>query len=356
MAGHNSPNPEQPDTLDTALMRWYQAGIITGPQAEAIRALESGTRPSHLPVNARTVITPSMLLTWIGGFLVVVASIVFVGLGWGDMGKAQQFFWGMLAVLVPWGAAYFLRRTGRPLAEAASLVLTALGTLAIVLFGYTFYRLVGWWPEHPDDPASQDRTNELMMSSQVVAAVVAAVFAFRLRAPWMLLIAGGLGWIAWISGVDLWVPRNEFEDPPMWIMALYGVILVTLGLAVSRMGLRQHAFYLFLVGLAATFILLGIDSFDDVLGPTGLTFLALAIAAIVLSMWIEFRVFLVFGAIGLYGWVSALVIDAFGGSRPVAFGLIVLGVVIVMTGLAWQRWFQGRFDRHGHNGMGAPAT
>ena len=171
----------------------------------------------------------------------------------------------------------------------------------------------------------------------------------------MLLLTGVLGWMAWLTFVDQWIPRAERTDPSMWIMSLYGVAFVVAGLVVDRLRMRPYALWLYLVGLTATFVFLGIDSFDDALGPTGLIFLALAIVAIVLSMAIDYQVFLLYGAIGLYGWVSALIIDAFGGSRTVAAILIALGVVIVLAGLAWQRWFADRIGHH-HDGGPAPAV
>jgi len=35
-----------------------------------------------------------------------------------------------------------------------------------------------------------------------------------------------------------------------------------------------------------------------------------------------------------------LIVETFGGSRPVAFALILLGAAIVALGLAWQRWLE----------------
>lgn len=358
MAGQINPSADTRASLDTALERWRTAGVITAEQANAIREMEADAPLAAPP--ARAGMTPSTLITYIGGVLVIVASIVFVALGWRDMGDVQRLFWGTLAVAVPWGVGLFLRRLGQPLPILIGSILVAAGTVAIMLFGYTLYKVLGWWPEpwnywDADAAANEDRVSQLMMTSQIVAAIVAAVFAFRLHVPWMLLLTGGMGWIAWTTAVDQWVPREELEDPALWVMALYGVAFVVAGLVVDRLRMRQYAFWLFLVGLTATFVFLGIDSFDDALGPIGLTFLALALVAIVLSMVIDYQIFLLFGALGLYGWVSALIIDAFGGSRTVAAILIALGIVIVVAGLAWQRWFADRIHHH-HDGDPAPAV
>lgn len=332
------------DALDAALARWRDAGVISVDQANAIRELEL-RRPGSLASTGRSAITPSMLVTWIGGFLVLVASAIFVALGWEGMGEVQRFIWAALAVAMPWAAAWYVRRSRQPLAETAGAALLAIGTVALVLFGYTFYHLVGLWPEDGMGALARERRENLLwLTSSAVVAMVAAIFAFRLRIPSMLLLTGFFGWLAWTDALDTWYLRDEFRDPEPWVMSMYGVVLVLIGFVVVRRGLRRHAFWLFLSGLTATFLFLGIDSLGEPLGITGLTFLALSAVAIVLSVRTVYRIFLIYGALGLYSWVSALIVETFGGSRLVAFGLIVLGAVIVAAGLAWQR----RSDRGHH--------
>jgi uncharacterized membrane protein len=138
-----------PPVLEAAIARWQQAGIITGQQVDAIREFEGKRAP--IPASSEPApeagITPSALITSIGGFLVLVASVVFVALGWEGMGKAQQLLWGVLAVAVPWGAAFYLRRTRHALAFHAGSMLVAIGTIAIMLLGYTLFRALGVWPD-----------------------------------------------------------------------------------------------------------------------------------------------------------------------------------------------------------------
>jgi hypothetical protein len=195
--------------------------------------------------------------------------------------------------------------------------------------------------------------DQLLLISQGVTAIVAAIFAFRLNIPSLLLVTGVFGAFAWSTGVDLLESRQGFDDPALWRMALFGVLLLLAGLAADRVGLRLHAFWLFFCGLTIAFVFFGADFIGNVLGLSGMTFLTLAIIAIALSMWSDYRIFLVYGALGLYVWVSALIIDTFGGSRPVAFALILLGAAIVLAGLAWQRWNQRRID--GRDSGTAPA-
>ncbi len=328
--------------LDSALVRWQQAELISANQAEQIRKLEH-TVPDVLPRE------PAQVLAWLGGFLAIVASAVFIGVDWSTMSGAQQTVWATIAIAGLWGLAWALRRSDDPLRVQASNLLVIVGTGVIMLLAYALYRLTGVWPEHPDWPGSTHKTNDLMGGAQAVAALVAAFWAFRLRVSWMLLPAGFVGWMAWISWMDHFgTPTTMETDRDILRLALYGVLLMIAGFAVRRLGWKHHATWLFVVGLTINLIMLGIRSFEDPMGLNGLVFLAMTLVAIALGITSDLRIFLIYGAVGLYGWLSALVIETFGGSRPVAFALVLLGVAIVAVSAVWQRLHTPDGITHSH--------
>lgn len=336
--------------LESALVRWRTADIITDDQATAIRNLEASLASPLRADESR--ITPTTILIYLGVFLVVVASVVFVALGWDDMGDIEQMIWGTTAVLLPWAAAYVLRRSSQPLAEHGANVLLVLGALALMLFTYTLANLLGWWPQQPHGyeytQAQLDREQQILLVGQLWCVAVTARFSLRYRSAWMLAVSGIVGLIAWTQILDLWWRTDETGEISPWKTAIYGTVLMGLGLVANHIGWRKHGFVLLLLGLIFTLFVYGIDDFDNPLGGSGLAFLAISMLAIVLSVYTEFRVFLIFGALGLYGWLSALVVKTFGGSRPVAFALILLGALIVVIGLAWQYWVGDWFRRRRH--------
>ena len=161
--------------LESALTKWQQAEVISAEQAGRIRELET-TATDVLPRE------PAQVLTWLGGFLALIASAVFIGVDWSNMGAAQQTMWAVLGIGVLWGIAWALRRKDELLRIQASNLLVIAGTLMIMLLAYTLYRLTGVWPEHPDRPSSQDTTTRLMGIAQAVSAIVATFWACKLRA------------------------------------------------------------------------------------------------------------------------------------------------------------------------------
>lgn len=325
--------------LESALARWRTADILTDDQVTAIRDMEASLAPPLRADESR--ITPTTILIYLGVFLVVIASVVFVSLGWDDMGDIERMIWGTAAVLLPWTTAYALRRSSQPLAEHGANVLLVLGALALMLFTYTLTNLLGWWPQRPLSGREYtqiqlDREQQILLVGQLLSVGVMSWFSLRYRSAWMLAVSGIVGLIAWTQILDLWWRADQTGEISPWKTAIYGIVLIGLGLVAHYLDWRQHGFVLLLLGLVFTLFIYGIDDFDNPLGASGLAFLVVSMLAIVLSIYTEFRVFLIFGALGLYGWLSALVVKTFGGSRPVAFALVLLGALIVVIGLVWQ--------------------
>jgi hypothetical protein len=61
------------------------------------------------------------------------------------------------------------------------------------------------------------------------------------------------------------------------------------------------------------------------------------IGVIVLSVWLQRKIFLVFGAIGTYGWATYLVFETFDGALGILFGFAMVGLLIVLSGVGYRR-------------------
>jgi hypothetical protein len=72
----------------------------------------------------------------------------------------------------------------------------------------------------------------------------------------------------------------------------------------------------------------------------GLQFLAIYLGFVVASVWLQARVFLVFGALGCYAYVSKLAFDVFVGSLGFVFGLALVGLLILLSAVGYQRYVQ----------------
>lgn len=68
------------------------------------------------------------------------------------------------------------------------------------------------------------------------------------------------------------------------------------------------------------------------------------------SVWLQRPGFLVFGALGCYGYASYLAFETFSGSTGFPIALAVIGFLIVLTAVLFQRyvrtWLGARVGRY----------
>jgi len=346
---------DEPDhqRLEDAIARWRGAGIITSDQADKIldyereRDDETGSTEGGSTPDRRASLQLGSIISYIGGFLILFALTIFIGLGWEEMSRGTQFFWALLAVGGLWGVGVALRRF--PSARLGGNLLVFAGTGALPLLVYTFQRLVGWWPGDSDLEYEDfhDRVLAVWIVMELVSMAGALALARLIRFPLLMLLVGFWGWYLamdlarWVRGDD----HDFWSDDHHWVGFVVGLLVVGAGLELARRRLRSYAFWLLLFGNMAWLAHLADLALDDEFGFTSLLFLLVSLAAIVLSVVTQFRVFLVFGALGLYAWVCYLVFDTFDDSSSVTLGLVLVGVFIVLTGIGYQKWLEPTLER-----------
>jgi hypothetical protein len=129
--------------------------------------------------------------------------------------------------------------------------------------------------------------------------------------------------------------------PAEWsVGTAVGLVMLAVGLWLQlRRGAPEWSFWFYLFGHVAVLGNLGALAFDD--GPAlGLIFLTVYLGFVVASVWLQARVFLVFGALGCYAYVSKLAFDVFAGSLGFVFGLALVGLLIVLSAVSYQRYVQ----------------
>ncbi len=339
--------------LAEGVARWRRAGIITSDQARQILDLERAEgaeivlAPGGEMPDRRRSLQLGAIMSYIGGFLILFALTVFIGLAWEEMSPGTQFFWALLAVGGLCGAGFLLRRFESARRGGNMLVFAAAGALPLLV--YTFQRLVGWWPGDAELAYEDfhDRVLAVWIVMELISMAGAIALAWLVRFPLMLLLAGFWGWYLsmdlarWVRGDD----HDFWNDDHHWIGVMVGLLIVGLGLELARRGLRSYAFWLILFGNLAGMAHLADIALDGDFGAAGLLFLAVSLVAIVASVVTQFRVFLVFGAFGLYAWVCYLVFDIFDDSSAVTVGLVLIGIFIVLTGIGYQKWLEPTLER-----------
>jgi hypothetical protein len=348
--------PPEPRFTWADLEQWADHGLIRPDQLTAIRAhvarVSGPTLPAAhartLDLTARPVSTerrPGLNLVTIayyfGAFMILLAYTFFLGLQWEDLGRGGQAVAACGTVAGLWLIGKLLRARGYPL--AGNLLIFA-GTGVTALAVYSVLRLAGLWPESAEAGVYRDFYRTIdgnWVILEVACIAVALVAAWWTRFPLLTLLIGFWGWYLSMDLTEAVTGHDDFAWGPVeWsVGAAVGLAMLAIGVWLQWRGAQEWSLWFYIFGHVAALGNLGALALDD--GPAlGLLFLAIYLGFVVASVWLQARVFLVFGALGCYAYVSKLAFDVFAGSLGFVFGLALVGLLIVLSAVGYQRYVQ----------------
>lgn len=318
--------------LDTAAAR----GLIEAEQAEGLWRFfqEQGRdRPS---------LQLSHLLYYLGGMMAIGAMTVFMTLGWETLGG-----WGILLiaglyiVLAVGLTEYLLQRGLRIPAGLTAALAVALVPLAV----YGLQMGLGFWPDEAVYRDYHDVISWRWILMELATLAAAAVAFWRYRLPFLLLpVAVTL----WYLSMDLvpflfdqqltWELRRDFS---LW----FGLGMLVLAFAVDlRLGRRpDYGFWLYLFGMLAFWFGLSLRESDS--EPAKFLYCMINLGLLLIGTALSRRVFVVFGGLGVAGYLGYLSYRVFADSLWFPVLLSFLGLLVIGLGILWQRHEQRLGER-----------
>lgn len=348
--------PTDPRFTWADLEHWTGLGLLRPEQLTAIREhldAEDDARPwpELVPPSPerRARFDLVTVAYYFGAFIILLAGTIFVGLQWEELGRAGQFAasWGAVAGL--WLLGAWLKRGGHWL--GGDLLIFA-GTGIVPLGVYTLLRAINLWPDSTDAASYQAfyRTIDaawLLLEVASIAITLAVIWLTRF--PLLTLLLAFWTWYLSMDLTELIAGHDDFAwGPTEWTVgALVGVAMLALGVWLQRRhGVHDWSRWFYLFGHVALLGNLAALALGDDALP-GVGFLAVYVGFVVASVWLQSRMFLVFGAIGCYAYVAKLAFDVFDRSLGFTLVLGIVGLLVVLATVAYERyvqpWLEQRF-------------
>lgn len=338
------------------LERWTGLGLLRPEQLTAIRAhlaAEGDGQPElALPPAGQEARARFDLVTvayYFGAFIILLAGTIFVGLQWEDLGRPGQLVASSGAVAGLWALGAWLRRGGHRL--GGDLLIFA-GTGVVPLGVYTLLRIVNLWPDSTDAASYQAfyRTiDAAWLLLEIASIVITLAVIWLTRFPLLSLLLAFWTWRLSMDLTELVAGHDDFAwGPTEWTVgALVGVAMLALGVWLQRRhGAQDWSRWFYLFGHVALLGNLAALALGDDALP-GVVFLAVYVGFVVASVWLQSRMFLVFGAIGCYAYVAKLAFAVFDRSLGFTLVLGIVGLLIVLATVAYERyvqpWLEPRF-------------
>lgn len=315
--------------------------IITDEQADQLWTFLSEQQPQSPSFNF------THILYYFGGLIAIGAMSLFMTLSWESLGG-----WGLLLISLVYAGAglwlteFFLRR--RNLKIPAGITATFVVVLTpLAVFG--FQAGMGWWSGGHEYRDYHRYIDWSWLFMELATLASGAVMLWRYRLPFLVMpVAVTL----WYMSMDLapFLFGGDYVSWELrrWVSLWFGLLIVLLAFWVDirNQSSRDFAFWFYIFGVTAFWVGLSLMESDNEWSK--LLYCLINIAMILTGAILRRRVFVVFGGLGVAGYLGYLAYDVFENSLLFPIALTLIGLAIVWSGILWQRHEQRVSDRLRH--------
>ncbi len=315
--------------LNSDLQSAVQKGIISSEQATQLSLHFQSLRPHQARFQGLHV------LYYFGGVLILASMSWFLTTAWSN---------GLAVMLISalFGLGYIV--VGNSLWRQENLKIPGglLITAAVALtpvFIYGFQVTTGLWiQETPSDYHSYHMWIKGSWFFMEVGTIIAALIALRFYR--FTFITFPLAFTLWYMSMDLFpliFGQDDFNYENRKIVSCVFGLIVLIGSYFVDKKYKDidFAFWTYLYGMLAFWG--GLSMMDSNSELNKLIYCLLNVGFIGLAVYLRRKVFLVFGFIGVFGYISHLAYKFFKDSYAFPIVLAVLGLVIVYAGIKYQK-------------------
>lgn len=312
--------------LDRAASR----GIISGGQADELwRALEeewSEEARFDLPHVAY----------YFGAIIVIAAMTWFMTLGFERFGGA-----GITAISLAYAAVFaafggWMWRRGSLRVPGGLLVAAAVCMAPLAVYG--IQEALGVWPS--EDPGMYRDYYQWIsggwFAMEVATVAAGAVALYFVRFPFL---AAPIAFTLWFMSMDVspLIFGEDFYDSsgPQWVSMAFGAAMLVGAFVIDRRTEEDYAFWGYLFGMFAFWG--GLSLFEGGSEVEWAVYGAINVGLMLLSVLLDRRVFIVFGAAGVLIYLGHLAWDLFEDSLLFPFVLSGVGLAVIALGVVYAR-------------------
>ena len=270
------------------------------------------------------------------------ALIVIGAMGW-FMNKAWEQFGGPGIFIIASCYAICFILAGRTLWNQNSHIpgglLFTMAVCMVPLATYGIERWTGFWPEH--DPREYANFHPYINGSWLImetTTIIAGLVALR---SWRFpFLTAPIAYALWYMSMDLvdMLGNHQgmgWEEKQVVSCVFGGLMLLAAYLTDLHGKSADLAFWGYLFGLMAFWGALSSMNSNSELGK--FVYCLINLGLIFCSLALRRRVFIVFGALGLFGYLCHLAYRVFADSLLFPFVLSLLGIGIIFAGVQYQR-------------------
>jgi hypothetical protein len=276
------------------------------------------------------------VIYYLGALIVIGSMTWFMTQAWEDFGGVGIFLIATAYAVCFLAVGRFLwNRTGlRIPGGLLATMAVCMAPLAI----YGFQRMIGIWPQ--EDPGTYSgfytwvKGGWFLMETGTIAAGLLALRFFRFP-----FLTAPIAFSLWYMSMDvtplLYGKTGVASHELYWVSIWFGLAMLVLAFIIDRRTREDYSFWGYLFGLTAFWGGLSLLNSDSELAK--FIYCLINVFLMLCSVLLRRRVFIIFGALGVTGYLGHLANRLFEDSLFFPFALSILGLAVIGIGLLYQR-------------------
>lgn len=315
--------------LKSDLQQAAEKQIITSDQADKLWNYFSDLRPNEGKFTALHIIY------YLGGVLVLASMSWFLNSAWRN-GEVLMFVSVIFAVLYLLVGNYLWKKQNL-IIPGGLLITAAVGLTPVFIFG--FQTATGWWAYGVQESYSgfhlYIKGAWIFMEIGTIAAALIALRFYKFS-----FLTFPLAFSLWYLSMDL-APILYGKDilnfdERLSVSCIFGLITIAASYFVDKKYEEvDFAFWTYLAGLLAFWIGLSLMKNTDEFGA--FIYFLINVFLIILSVYLHRRTFMVFGALGVLGYIGHLSWVVFKDSAAFPISLAFIGILLIIVGVKYQQ-------------------
>ena len=278
---------------------------------------------------------PAHIAYYLGALLIIGAMGWFVTSAWDTLSGITIFAVAVAYALVFGAVGVLLYR--RPATMIPGGLLATVAVCMTPLAVYGIERQLGWWPAA--NPGGYTNFHPWINGSWVlmeaVTVLVAALFLRYVRFPFITAPAAYALWYMSMDGTDLLFGRHWTFHQECWISVAFGIVMLAIGYFADGETDRDFAFWFYLFGLLTLSGGLTLLGDGNQFGKA--IYCLIHLTLIVLSVLLQRRAFLIFGALGVFAYLVGEAESYFRNSFAFTVALTLIGIAFIVLGILFKK-------------------
>jgi hypothetical protein len=276
---------------------------------------------------------------YFGALIVILGMSFYLTLAWESLGGQGIFTLACTYIVVfALGGSYLWFKRGLKIPGG---LLTTIAVCVVPLAIYGLQRMLGVWPQ--GDPGNYTNYHIWVKASwfyMEIGTIVAGLLALRwIRFPFLTLPIAYTLWYMSMDLTPLIFGQREFSwEQRCWVSFWFGIANLIVAFLIDRRIRRSQgdfAFWLYLSGLMAFWG--GMTFLNNGTEAERFIYFLINLLLILLSVLLRRRLFVVFGGMGVIGYLGHLSYTVFRHSLEFPIAISVIGVMIIFAGIFYQR-------------------